>query len=203
VEDIQILKLRLSECLEAVREEAMRQKIDGRVALDSLRKELETSHARMGSLKPEASVDAATGLPGKAEADRAIRAALEKPHGKFLLVAVCSRVQPVNARFGYAVGDQVLAAFADHFVQGLSARDLVFRWQGPALVALLERTERLDRVRAEIRQFADVRLDKTVEVGQRTVLIPLSASWSIFPLTPPLDTFIKQLEAFTAAQAPP
>jgi GGDEF domain-containing protein len=202
VEDIQILKLRLSECLEAVRDESMRQKIDGRAALDTLKKELESSHERMRSPKLQADLDAATGLPGKAGADRAIRAALESPHGKYLLVAVCSRVHAINARFGYAVGDQVLAAFADYFVQGLSARDQVFRWQGPALVALLERTERLDRVRAEIRQFADTRVDKTVEVGQRTVLVPLSASWSIFPLTPPLDALLKQLEAFTAAQVP-
>jgi hypothetical protein len=67
-------------------------------------------------------------------------------------------------------------------------------------VGLLERAERIDRVRAEIRQFADLRLDKTVEVGQRTVLIPISAIWAIFPLAPPMDSFLKQLEAFTAAQ---
>lgn len=174
MEDIQILKLRLGECLEAVRDEAARQKIEGRVALDSLKKELESSHELMGSLKLQPEVDAATGLPGRGEADRAIRAALESPQGKFLLAAVCSRVQAVNARFGYAVGDMILAAFADHFVQGLSARDQVFRWQGPALVALLERVDRLERVRAEVRQFADIRLDRTTDVGQRTVLIPIS-----------------------------
>jgi hypothetical protein len=49
------------------------------------------------------------------------------------------------------------------------------------LVALLERAERIDRVRAEVRRFADVRLDKTTEVGQRTVPIPISAIW--FPAT--------------------
>ena len=127
-------------------------------------------------------VDPATGLPGKSEADRAIRAALESPQGKFLVVAVCSRVQAVNARFGYSVGDQVLAAFAEHFKKGLSVRDQIFRWQGPAFVVLLERAERLERVRTEIRQFADTRVDKTIEVGQRTVLIPISATWAIFPL---------------------
>ena len=42
VEDIQILKLRLSECLEAVRDESVRQKNDGQVALNALKQELET-----------------------------------------------------------------------------------------------------------------------------------------------------------------
>ena len=202
VEDIQILKLRLSECLEAVRDEAGRQKKDGQVALNALKQELENSKEVTGTFKNHPDLDPATGLPSKAEADRAIRAALESPQGKFLVVAVCSRVQAVNARFGYSVGDQVLAAFAAHFKKGLSVRDQIFRWQGPAFVVLLERAERLERVRTEIRQFADTRVDKTIEVGQRTVLIPISATWAIFPLAPPLDAFLKQVEAFTAAQVP-
>jgi GGDEF domain-containing protein len=191
VEDIQILKLRLSECLEAVRDESV-----------SLKQELESSQELMGSFKIRPDLDAATGLAGKGEADRAIRAALESPQGKFLVIAVCNRVQAVNARFGYAVGDRILGAFAEQFKKGLSARDKIYRWQGPTLVALLERAERIERVRAEVRQFADVRLDKTTEVGQRTVLIPISAIWTIFPVAPPLDAFLRQVEAFTAAQVP-
>ena len=202
VEDIQILKLRLSECLEAVRAESERQHRDGRDALANLKKELESSQEMMGSFRPPPNLDEATGLPGKAEAERVIRAAMESPQGKFVVIAVCSSVQAVNARFGYTVGDRMLGAFAEHFKKGLSARDQLFRWQGPALVALLERAERIERVRTEIRQFADVKFDKTTEVGQRTVLIPISASWSIFALAPPLETFMTQLEAFAAAQAP-
>ncbi len=200
VEDIQILKLRLSECLEAVREEAMRQQKDGQAALENLKKELESSQELAGSFKPQPELDRTTGLPGKSEADRAIRHAIESPRGKFLVIAVCSRVQAVNARFGYAVGDKILAVFAEHFKKGLAASDQLFRWQGPAIVALIERAERIERVRTEIRQFADTRFERTVEVGQRTVLIPISAIWSIYPVAPPLDAFLKQLDVFTAAQ---
>jgi GGDEF domain-containing protein len=202
VEDIQILKLRLSECLEAVRDEAMRQQRDGRDALESLKKELDSSQELIGSVQLQPDKDSATGLAGKTAADRAIRTAMVAPHGKFLLVAVCSRVQAVNARFGYAVGDKILAAFAEHFKQGLSVNDQIFRWQGPSLVGLLERGERLERVRLEVQRFADVRLDKTIEVAHRTVLIPISAVWTIFPLAPPLEAFLKQVEAFTTAQVP-
>jgi GGDEF domain-containing protein len=202
VEDIQMLKLRLGECLEAVRDEAVRQKLDGQSALETLRRELESSRDRIGAIPLPAEVDAATGLPGKKEAQQAIQAALASPKGKFLVIAVCSRVQAVNARFGYAIGDRVLTAFADHFAQGLSAKDQLFRWQGPALLAVIERAERIDRVRTEIRQFADVKIEKTMEVGQRTVLIPIAASWSVFPIVPPRETLLKQVEAFAAAQTP-
>lgn len=202
VEDIQMLKLQLGECLEAVREEALRQKRDGQSAMDTLRQELENTENSVGAFCLRPDVDAATGLPGKAEAEKAISEALGAPANKFLVVAVCSRVQAVNARFGYAVGDRVLKALAEQFTNGLSASDRIFRWQGPALVALIDRTERIDRVRSEIRQFADQKIEKTMEVGQRTVLIPIAASWSVFPVAPPRDSFMKQIEAFTAAQAP-
>jgi GGDEF domain-containing protein len=201
VEDIQILKLRLGECLEAVREETNRQKKDGASALQTLKGELENAHERMGTVALRHALDTATGLPAKGEAETAIEAATVAPHTTYLLIAVCSRIQAINARFGYAVGDRILAAFAEHFRKSLP-RDKIFRWQGPALVALLERTDRIDRVRSEIRQFADTKLEKTIEVGRRTVLIPISASWSLLHVAPPYEAFVKQIDAFSAAQIP-
>lgn len=202
LEDIQLLKLRLGECLESVREEAQRQKTAGQTTLESLRKELEGSRDRMGSIVAAVELDAATGLPSKKEALKAIQAAVGMPANKFLVVAAVSRVQAVNARFGYAVGDRVLAAFAEHFKSNLAARDQVFRWHGPSIIALLEREDRLEKVRTELRRFADVKLEKTVEVANRTVLLPISASWSIFSVAPPMEELLKKMEAFTAAQVP-
>jgi len=202
VEDIQLLKLRLGECLAAVREESIRQKQEGQSALVTLQKELLCAQDRMGSFQMQADLDVATGLPSRAEAEKAIREAMGAPKDRYLLIAVCSRVQAVNARFGYAIGDKILAEFATHFKSGLSARDRIFRWHGPAIVALLERSERMERVRAEMRQFADAKLEKTTELGHRSVLIPISAAWSVFQLTPPINVFLKQVEAFTAAQIP-
>lgn len=204
LEDMQLLKLRLGECLEAVREEALRQKTDGQNTLATLKKDLESFRERVGSVAPAATVDldAATGLPSKKEAMEAIQTAVAAPRNKFLAIAVVSRVQAVNARFGYAIGDRVLAAFAEHFRANLGANDQLFRWHGPALVAVMEREDRIEKVRTEIRRFAEAKLEKTVEVGNRTILLPVSASWSIFPVAPPLEELLKKIEAFTAVQVP-
>jgi len=199
VDDMQLLKLRLGECLEAVREEALRQKTDGQSTLDTLKKELDTSRDRVRSVAAGADLDAATGLPGKKEAIKAIQTAVASPHNKFLAIAVVGRLQAVNARFGNVIGDQVLATFVEHFKKHLLA-DRVFRWQGPAMIAVLEREGRLDKVCAEIRAFADAKLEKTVEVGARTVMLPISANWTIFPVSPPVEALLKKLDAFTAAQ---
>jgi GGDEF domain-containing protein len=202
VEDIQVLKMQLDECLHAVREETLRQKADRQAALENLQQELDGSRERMGSMAVRVLVDGATGLPGKNEALKAMQEAMASPKGKFLLVAVVSRVQAVNARFGYAVGDRVLEACAAHFKKNISARDQLFRWQGPALVGILDRHERIDHVSAEVRQFADTKLEKTVDVGNRTVLIPISCSWSVFQIAPPVEVLLKKLDIFTAAQIP-
>jgi hypothetical protein len=55
-------------------------------------------------------------------------------------------------------------------------------------------------VRTEIRRFIEAKLEKTIEVGNRTVMLPISASWSIFSVAPPMEELLKKLEAFTAAQ---
>ena len=167
-----------------------------------MQQDLDSAHERIGSVPAPAEMDAATGLPGKEEAERAIRRAVGSPAHKFLVVAVCSRVQAVNARFGHSVGDRVVAALAQHFRKSLSVRDQIYRWTGPTLVALLERADRIEQIRAEIRNFADTRMDKTMEIGQRTVLIPISAAWVVFPVLPPIDVFLKQIDIFTAAQLP-
>ncbi len=200
LDDMQLLKLRLGDCLEAVRAEAQRQKTDGQSTLESLKKELETSRQRVGCVAAPLDLDAATGLPSMQEAMKAIQAAVASPHNKFLTIALVSRVPAVNARFGTSIGDRVLTAFAEHFRRNLAANDRLFRWHGPAVIALLEREERLEKVRTEIRRFIEAKLEKTIEVGNRTVMLPISASWSIFPVAPPMEELLKKLEAFTAAQ---
>jgi GGDEF domain-containing protein len=201
LDDMQLLKLRLGDCLEAV---------SGRGAAPENRR---PKHAR----KPEKGagefprtrrvaaapdLDAATGLPSMQEAMKAIQAAVASPRNKFLTMALVSRVPAVNARFGDSVGDRVLTTFVEHFRRNLAVNDRLFRWHGPAVIAVLEREERLEKVRTEIRRFIEVKLEKTIEVGNRTILLPISASWSIFPVAPPLEDLLKKMEAFMAAQIP-
>jgi len=202
LEDIHALKHRLSECLDVVKEETLRQKVESQRTVHALQQQIEYSEGLLGASVVLPDIDKATGLPGKAEAEKAIQAALDSPNGKFIVIAVISRVQAVNARFGYAVGDKVLAACAEHFRNSLLANDQLCRWQGPALIAVLTRAERIDEVRAEIRRFADSKLEKAVDIGCRSILIPLSANWSVLPIAPPMEALLKKLEAFAAAQIP-
>ena len=71
---------------------------------------------------------------------------------------------------------------SQHFAQQLSNTDQLFRWRGPAFVALLNRQAQTMAVRAEMTKMFAERLRYEVEIGSRTVLLPLSVSWNVFQL---------------------
>ncbi|HLJ17244.1 MAG TPA: GGDEF domain-containing protein [Bryobacteraceae bacterium] len=200
LEHIESVKASLSECLRAVREETLRQKFDGGLVVRKLQKELAEAQERLGSADHAVEVDKVTGLPGYEEAQRALHTALASPGRYYVVAAVVGRVQAINARFGYAVGDRVLNVFRGHFHSGLTASDAVYRWRGPVLLALLEREQTIENVRAEIRPFADTKLETMLEVGARTVLMPISAGWSVFPVVEPFEGLLQKIESFIATQ---
>ena len=202
VEDIKVLKMRLGECLGAVRQEAERQKTDGQAAIAKLELELSVTRERSGIAPQPKELDTVTGLPGKREAEKALRSVSASPDGKYVAVAVVNRVNAVNARFGYAVGDQILIRCAQRFRSSLSESDELYRWQGPAFLAILSRNTRIDEVRSEIRRFADAHVEHTIDLGDRRVMIPVSSNWSVLPASSSFEALHKKIEAFTAAQVP-
>jgi hypothetical protein len=49
-------------------------------------------------------------------------------------------------------------------------------------------------------RFADAKLEIPVKIGQRTLLLPVSASWAVFQFLPPLEDLLRVVEAFIAVQ---
>lgn len=193
--DIQNLKQQLRESLATVLEEVQRRKADREVAIAKLEEDL-------GASRRQKAIDSITGLPGKQEAELALRSAVTSPDGKFVWIAVVSRVNAINARFGYAAGDRILSLCAKHFRSGLSNSDDLYRWQGPAFLAILSRDKRIDQVRSEIRHFADAPVQETLQLGTRAVSIQVSTNWSIIQPSPPYEALQRKIETFTAAQVP-
>ncbi|MES1262702.1 MAG: hypothetical protein ABUS49_13295, partial [Acidobacteriota bacterium] len=79
------------------------------------------------------------------------------------------------------------------------APDQLFRWTGPAMVAILERSQPLAAIRLMVKQLADVRTDIAFEFGDRSVHIPISANWAVFPLEGKAAAE-SQIHAFIASQ---
>jgi GGDEF domain-containing protein len=207
IEDFQTARLRLSECLEGVRTEIVLQKEEAARTVSEMKSELARSQERVASSAPGSqgprAQDAVTGLPQRPDAEAALLEAARQNRRAYAVIFSIERLELINSRFGYAAGDQVMVLFSQHLAQNLSRSDQLFRWSGPAVLALLERDGTLKQVREEVARITAQRLEKTVTVGTRSVLLPVCASWTIFPVAEvrPVQLLFHQLDQFVQGGA--
>ena len=60
------------------------------------------------------------------------------------MAVVIDRIQILNKRFGYEVGDEIMRYFAGFLKAQLQPKDQMFRWTGPTLAGLVYRPNRLE-----------------------------------------------------------
>lgn len=200
IEDVQTLKVRLADCLKNLREEVVRQKAQAQAQARQIQQHVDHAHDCIND-PPEVDgeIDSTTGLRTRSAAKTAFHAALQTPGRKYVVAAVVNCIQSVNRRFGYGVGDHLLKTFSDLFGATLAKTDRLFRWRGPAFVALLEREESINAVQAEIRRISSKRVEGVLEVGEG-VLLPVSASWLVLALDSSAADMAKAIEKFIARQ---
>jgi len=118
--------------------------------------------------------DPCTGLPARGEAEKAIKGDFGSRRPVWATVFILQRLPAINARFGRSVGDHMLVTAARHLARQLGETDLLFRWIGPSFVALMERPDAADVVRAEVNRICTARFHASVVLDSSTVLIPVS-----------------------------
>ena len=124
------------------------------------------------------------------------------PGRKYIVTAVLDRLQSLNARFGQHVGDRVLRALAQRLQDSFEDSDVLFRWNGPAIIAMLWRDESIEDVRKSVRHIFDTPFEKEFDIGGRNVLIPIGAAWSVIGLIPPAVNSFNYIDRFVASQSP-
>jgi len=200
VEDMRTLKARLSECLETIRTETVRQRDDSKRVVAELDQGLKK--AREPQVIEAGEADPLTGIPLRPEAEQAIRAACEGGAHAYAALFMLDRVQAMSMRFGFALGDQVILFFLQHLSQGLEGRDQLFRWGSGAFLALLERKDPPVQVRSELGKFLSRRLEQSFPVGARSVVVPISSTWVLVPLfESTYSEAVHKLEVFASTGA--
>jgi len=199
LEDLQELKSHLGDCLHSFRNEVQRLKAESDATILSLQQEI--ARRPVGAAgAPGAEIDPVTELPRQAAGLQAMQNATDGGKRLYVVAMVVKGVQSVNARFGFGVGDRMLRAFKVNIERQLLRADRLFRWDGPAIVVLMDRTESIGQVRAQVRRILEAHIDETFDVDGRSVLVPIIADWLVFPLTAPAALAVKQIQAFIAGQ---
>jgi GGDEF domain-containing protein len=196
--DLLSLKAQLDNCLSGLVKAAEHEKNTSKALIEKLQIEIESFHKPAPKL-PQGKVDAAGGPLVQKDCVAAIKDAIDRGTRHYAVVMVVNRVQPISARFGREAGDWMLARFKEYVETELTPSDRLFRWIGPAMVAILERPQPLDQVRGLIRRMLDSPLQKTYDSGGRSVLITLSAAWSVITLASTPEATEQQIETFIGA----
>jgi GGDEF domain-containing protein len=160
-ENLAQTRLKLSECLSEIRQEAEGFRKDAEGARDSRK-------------------DCLTGLESREVAEAAMAKACAAGTPGCAIIIIIDRIAVYNIRFGRAVGDKVLQFFADYLVQSLPFEGLPFRWSGPAVLML--RPGAAEQATPIIRRVLEQRIEYEVELPERTVLLPIAARWEVVPL---------------------
>jgi GGDEF domain-containing protein len=203
IQSVRAMKFKLVECLQLVRETTLRQR-------DQLGRSLTLLRERLAGVQDlqiaagfecEPTLDDLTGLPFRWAAESAFADAIERGGTEYATVFLVSQLHLVNARFGYATGDRILLRVGNHLVEKLPAQSRLFRWTGPAFVALMTRSEPLGDVEEEIRRITGVRIETDVQIGNGSVLlpavlnslvVPLASVSSAHELTSAIDGFVSE-----------
>ena len=201
-DDLRLLKLELEKSLETICEEAAEQERRSTQIGDQIRETMSRPESAAVLSEAVADLDLATGLPNFRAATTAIGAAIVARANAYAILFSVNRVAVINTRFGFAIGDKILMLFGQHVAQRLLPNDQLYRWRGPSFLALVERDGPEMPVRAEIARLVSARLEQTVELGDRSVLLPIDASWMLVSLAnSSVESISKKLDAFLTAQS--
>ncbi|MBL8237115.1 MAG: diguanylate cyclase [Bryobacterales bacterium] len=185
--DLPKLKMELADCLAMVREESFRQRERNAETIHSLQRGMSDTRRRIAEASEEEAAaakeplmpDALTSLPGRADAEDALVQSRAKKNF-YAAVLPVDRLGLVNSRFGTKSTDMVVTFFADHLKRHLHAKDQLFRWSANSFLALVERTQTQDSVRADLSRFASAKLELTLEHHGREIRVPVSSTWVLF-----------------------
>lgn len=188
LDDVRTLRARLAECLENIHQSRQQPQADPQRPLEGA-----------GSGMPPLEIpDPVTGLPDMRAALRQMGSSLPGGMKLYLAAFAANRLRTINARFGYAVGDMMLNAVKEQIAQRISAGDRLFRWRGPCIVALLQRPDAIVNVRREVARIGGFRQERTIEIGNHMILLPITCSSAVFPADGPPAETAAQVDAFVA-----
>ncbi len=117
--------------------------------------------------------DPLTGLPTRAYAEAELARAHGEPADCYLALFVVKRLALINAKFGYARGDQVLLKVVVHLAQSLPEFKNLFRWAPCAFLTVAPPKISYKELRSKIQIIELTRMTPTLEWEGRSAMVPV------------------------------
>lgn len=165
--EIAAARARLGNCLEEIRVAVLRRR---KAALLASHRYLENE------------LDPVTGLPDSRKAVDALAAAWDQRSDYHAVIFAVRRLETINARYGFQAGDEILRVASHHLAGIFEGSRLLFRWRGPHLLALVNKQTEEYRIAPELHRLTSTRLQHTLAVKDREVILSISIGWTLVAL---------------------
>lgn len=196
--DITVIKVRLGDCLDGIRQEVVRQRLENEKTAQTLTGEI---HRHRTGIADVLYADALTGLPSREAVESALAARCSSGKVSHVAVLTVDHLQLYNARFGRTTGDHILRHFSENVRKLLPPLDAFFRWGGPTFVVVVDRACAIEEIRSEIKRLLDKVPRISLESESRSALVSVTSRWTIFPISAPAQALIKKIDMFTTVQS--
>jgi GGDEF domain-containing protein len=173
IDDIRLLRSRIMSCLDVVREETVRLQSESVARSQEVREQIgrATTVSEVPPPPRFGIMDTVTGLPVRRSAERTLGETVQTGGSAAIAVFVVTRLSAINSKYGRAVGDEVMLRVANHFAKHLSSDTLLYRWSGPALVALINVQDNADAINRAWSKAAAVKQEINLETKERSVFV--------------------------------
>jgi GGDEF domain-containing protein len=168
--------------------------------LNSGLQSLATYNTRTAKLVVPPTIEPMGKLSDRSAAEQSIAREIEVAKDCVCGVFLVNRLASISARFGRAIGDEVMLLVAERLMQHLPAGAAIFRWSESALVALAEVAGNISEVTRRYARAASMSLEKNIETEHRFVMVPITLSFTLKRLSgscSPSDTFT-ELDRFVS-----
>lgn len=170
-------RLQIGRCLQSMREEANRQRCGSAQIVAKLKGAASVADFALPVRCEVTGDDPVSGLPSRFSGEQSIIVQSQSlSPDSYFVVFVVHRINLLNIKYGYSLGDSVLRCFLRHLMSSFADVDELYRWSGPAFLALVHRKGGIISLRQEVSKITNQRMEETLVVNKRELLIPISAS---------------------------
>jgi hypothetical protein len=186
LEDLASIKTRLKSELAMARAEALqeRQKILGLISYTATQLAVpgHPPSARVSGENTGYVLDRLTGLPMRAYAESELAQSFEKGADCYLVIFVVKRLALINAKFGFARGDQVLLKVVAHLAQSLPDFQDFFRWTPCSFVGVAPPHLAFRELRSKVQVIELTRITPTLEWQGHAAMVPVALDCRVISL---------------------
>jgi GGDEF domain-containing protein len=203
LEDTRQIKTYLTDCLTLVRSETLRLQTETRSKINTLKNDVERLSHRLKAVATDDTEDQVTGLQGRRAAEEAITTLMASGNEFLVALYMLDRMASINGRFSRLVGDDVMLTGAQALAHKLSGTKL-FRWSGPAFVAVFDPGIGLAQAEIRAAQAAALRIEKTLEADNRSVMMVITASSHVQRVSAKMgpESVFRAMDSFLASHSP-